>query len=51
MIDGFAYDGQIPLDLYEKSDDLTEQFGDGRLGVPQPRHREYPLAWSIIDFP
>jgi hypothetical protein len=51
VIDGFAYDGQIPLDLYDKSTDLTEKFGVGRLARPQQRTREYPLFWDIINFP
>lgn len=51
VIDGFAYAGQLPLDLYEKTKDLTENFGVGRIAMPQQRKREYPLAWAIINFP
>lgn len=51
VIENFEYAGQIPLDLFDKSTDLTENFGVGRLAVPQQRKREYPLAWDIINFP
>ncbi|HEX8846518.1 MAG TPA: M23 family metallopeptidase [Pyrinomonadaceae bacterium] len=51
VIEGFEYDGQIPIDLFDKSEDLTEKFGVGRLAVPQQRKREYPLSWAIINFP
>ena len=37
--------------LFEQSNDLTEKFGVGRLAMSQMRKREYPLAWSIINFP
>lgn len=47
----FDYAGQIPLDLFEKSADLTENFGGGRLAVPRRRKFEYPLAWDVINFP
>ncbi len=51
LIKKFEYDGQIPVDLFVRSDDLTEKFGVGRLSTPQQRRREYPLAWDIINFP
>jgi hypothetical protein len=50
-IESFQYEGQIPVDLFEQSKELTEKFGVGRLAIPQQRKREYPLAWSIINFP
>jgi Peptidase family M23 len=51
VIENFEYGGQIPLDLFDKSTDLTENFGGGRIAVPQQRKRQYPLAWDIINFP
>lgn len=51
VIENLEYAGQIPVDLFEKSANLTENFGGGRLAVPQRRKREYPLAWDIINFP
>jgi murein DD-endopeptidase MepM/ murein hydrolase activator NlpD len=50
-IEKFDYAGQIPLDLFVGSDNLTENFGKKRLASPQQRRREYPLAWDIINFP
>jgi murein DD-endopeptidase MepM/ murein hydrolase activator NlpD len=58
VIESFEYDGQVPLDLFErafghfeKSNELTEKFGGGRLAMPQRRKGQYPLAWDIINFP
>ncbi|HKR02070.1 MAG TPA: M23 family metallopeptidase [Pyrinomonadaceae bacterium] len=51
LIESFEYDGLIPVALFDKSEDLTEKFGVGRLAMPKPRKREYPLAWAIINFP
>jgi murein DD-endopeptidase MepM/ murein hydrolase activator NlpD len=51
VIENFDYAGQIPLGLFDKSTGLTENFGGGRLAVPQQRKSEYPLAWDIISFP
>ncbi len=51
IIENFEYAGQIPLDLFIQSTDLTEKFSVRRLAAPQQRRREYPLAWDIINFP
>ena len=51
VIENFEYAGRIPLDLFEKSTDLTENFGGDRLARTQRRRREYSLAWDVINFP
>lgn len=52
VIDSFAYDGQVDLQLFLDADDnVTGQFLGGRLPSPQPRTDELPLSLSIINFP
>ena len=52
VIGGFDYAGQVSLQqLVDADDHLTGTFGGQRLGAPQPRRDELPLAWAIVDFP
>ena len=51
VVDSFGYEGQVPLQLALASDDLTEDFGEDRLPVPQPRENELPLNLAIVGFP
>lgn len=50
VIDSFAYDGQVPNEKFEASTDLTGDWGEGRLGSPNPRRHEFPMDLAIIDF-
>jgi len=51
VIDNFDYVGQISLRQIEDTDDyLTGTFGK-RVPSPQPRTKQLPLAWAIVDFP
>lgn len=52
LIDRFAYDGQVSRQAIVDTDDyLSGTFDQGRLPRPEPRTREYPLAFAIINFP
>jgi len=51
VIDSFGYEGQVPLEEFLESEDLTEDFGGDRLPEPDPREDELPLNLAIIGFP
>jgi hypothetical protein len=50
VIDSFDYAGQVSYEKFEAATDLTGDWGQGRLASPGPRHNEFPMGLTIIDF-
>ena len=50
VIDAFAYDGQVSHDKFAAAPSLAGTWGENRLTHPNPRHDEFPMDLTIIDF-
>jgi hypothetical protein len=50
VIDFFGYEGQVSARQFLESEDLTDDFGRGRLSEPDPREDELPLNLAIVSF-
>ena len=50
VIDSFDYDGQVSHQKFAAAPSLAGTWGENRLSHPNPRHDEFPMDLTIIDF-
>ena len=51
VIDSFALAGQVSAEDFAKATGVEGDFGKGLFPTPSPRHDQFPLDLSIVNFP